>query len=515
MDCAVVIKHKQIAGTSVVIFVAAALLRSLWLGRQGLFLDEAWSWAVAQLPLPDILRLSLRDPHPFFYYILLKGWLTIIPASEAGLRSLSVLCSVASLALVLVFVNRRWGARAAAYAGWFTALSSFDLYYAQEARMYTLLGFLWMLAYLLLIRALRGRPRLLIGWGLVNTALAWTHFYGLLAVGVHLVFILGLWGWYRLRRRTFPLPGRWLSLGIALTTLGILPIVFLLWNFRSGEAGGAWIPNLDDLAMLFTLSSVGLAAARSHFLDGAHLVLPQFRALSLGVWVLVGFLTSGGFAIWGILQAWRSENERRWEAILAFLLMVVPVIAAFGYASVFKHRMWALKSFMGAAYLFYMWSGIGLSRISQSFLRRGVALVALGVALISWLPYHTGWRKTDANVAFRSLPAVSDERGMVLLDRVYTAPVAFYYLGPDANVWGFIPQKSESTFALVRSAPDGILPQDSRPVGCDAPLLRDVTDVYVYGSVERIRQEQKNWPSCLWDKRMWLFESNKWALFER
>jgi hypothetical protein len=44
------------------IFLIAAGARFLYLNRQALFLDEAWSWAASQLTIAEILRLPLQDP---------------------------------------------------------------------------------------------------------------------------------------------------------------------------------------------------------------------------------------------------------------------------------------------------------------------------------------------------------------------------------------------------------------------------------------------------------------------
>ena len=55
------IKHALALGPVVALAVGLRLYRQ---GDQGLFLDEAWSWAVSQLPLGDLLRMSLYDRPP-------------------------------------------------------------------------------------------------------------------------------------------------------------------------------------------------------------------------------------------------------------------------------------------------------------------------------------------------------------------------------------------------------------------------------------------------------------------
>ncbi len=483
------------------VFLLGIALRIYRLGFQGLFLDEAWSWAVAQLPTTQILQLSLRDPHPPFYYLLLKLTLHSLPPTETGLRTLSVLCSILVLALTLVFTSRWWGTEAAFYAGWFVALSSFDVYYAQDTRMYTLLGLLWLLAYFLFIEALYGRPRLFVGWGLVNILMVWTHFYGIFAVSVHLVF--GLFVWIK-RPLNFNFFRRWLDVGIVLTIAGTVPVLVLLWNYRNSGAGGAWIPQPKDLASLFILWSVGLSAARSYFLDGSHLVLPLFATLPLWIWILLGTLLNGVFAAREILHGLRSDDAHRTAAWLALLLITIPILIPFSYGMIFNRRVWAFKPFLGAAYLFYLWAGIGLSRLSCHLIRRSVAVVMLIVALFSLIPYYTTWKKTDAVIAFRSLPP--DEHGLVLLERAYRAPVAFYYLGPDAEIWGIKGEKNN--FTLVRISADNSLLGTLSPASCND--IQEITNVWIYGPTERIRREYKYWPSCLVEKHLWVFEENMW-----
>ena len=497
----------------VVVFLLGVLLRFLDLGQQGLFLDEAWSWATAQLPPAQILQSSLRDPHPPLYYLLLKGFLAVLPDTEAGLRTLSALCSAATLAVTLAFVARQWDVRAAIYAGWFIALSTFDLYYAQETRMYTLLGLLWLVSYILLIKAIESQSRLFLGWALTNVLLGWTHFYGLLAVTVQVTIAVGFWGWNRWRARSGPLPWKWLGIALALTILGILPVMLPLWLFRSGGAGGAWIPQAQDLSTLFALSSAGLAAARSRFLDSSHLVLPALTPLSAGAWSALGILTSGGFATWGLWQGLKNEKEHRWTASAALALMFVPVAIAFCYALLSRRPIWALKPFLGAAYLYYLWSGIGLSRIPWAWFRRCAALLALIVSLASLVPYFTTWQKTDAATAFRSLPATKYPRA-VLLERAYRAPVAFYYLGPDGLIWGLGGSKEEG-FELRRISPNGVQPEDFEPIDCGSEHIQRITDIWVYGPIQRIQQEREYWPACVLAKNLWLFLDDQWTLLDR
>ncbi|HUJ70991.1 MAG TPA: glycosyltransferase family 39 protein, partial [Verrucomicrobiae bacterium] len=113
------------------ILILGIVLRLWHLGRQSLWIDEGFSWLAVRLGFWGITQLSWGDVHPPLYYYLLKANLLILPSTEFGLRFPSVVFSVAALVVMISFVNRHWGQRAACYVGFLATISPFDIYYAQ------------------------------------------------------------------------------------------------------------------------------------------------------------------------------------------------------------------------------------------------------------------------------------------------------------------------------------------------------------------------------------------------
>jgi mannosyltransferase len=501
------VKSKDIICFTVVL-LTGAFLRFFRLNTQGLFLDETGSWAMARMPIAQMLELSVRDGHPPLYYLLLKAFLAIVPDTEVGLRALSVLSSVAALAILMGVIAHIWGSRAATYSGWLLALSTFDLYYAQETRMYTLLGLLWILSFVLLVEALQGHPRLLIAWGAIAALMPWVQFYGAFALGIEVGFALMLWAWQGLRRQPSPLSSPWLASGALIAIAGAFPILMTLWQQRGFQHNATRLPDVTDLVLLFALVSVGLTAARVQFLDSAHLVLPALSAIQLWSWALLGLLISGAAAVWGLWQSYQSPGVRRWAALLGVLMILVPVLFVFGYSVVFNLRMWALRAFIGVAYMFYFWAGIGLGAIATPWVRRAVAILALVVALASLWPYFTFWRKTDANIAFGALPPTG--RHLVVLEPMYLVSVAAYYTNGEADLWG-VSTNRQNKVVLIEIPADTPFFDYTRRVTCDTPQLRAAENIWVYGFNDIIRQQWQGWPKCLIAKHLWIFENNVWT----
>lgn len=487
----------------ILVLFLAVFTRLAFLGKQSLFLDEAWSWGAARLSAAQLLQLPATDPHPTLYYFLLKGVLAFVPATEAGLRLLSALCSLAGIAVILWFVGRRWGSRSAVIGGLFAALSSFDLYYAQEARMYTLLGLLWLLSYAFLLEAVERHPRWFLLWGVTCALMCWTHLYGLLATGVELIFALGVYLRPVGRKCGVPIDGRWLAAGVGAALAGALPVALMLWQHRSGSAGGAWVPKPEDALGFFVLVSGGLSAARQYFLDGAHLVLPVLAGVPLWVWTLAGVAFGGIFCLRGLWQ----ERKNGYAAALAGVMLFIPALP-FTYAFLFQRQQWAFKPLLGVAYLFYLWAGIGLSRARTGVRWAAVAGIFV-LSLASWIPYTTTWQKSDAAAAFQSMPPANDFQ-MLLVHPAYLAPLAFYYR-PGEPVWGLWGGADKPfTFNLVSA--DGVLWDGYNPVDCDNFGFALYREAWVYGSPQPLRVEQAIWPQCLAAKQVFLFEDGQWVL---
>ena len=194
------------------ILLVAVAVRVHHLGKEPLWNDEGFTWWAIGQSWHDLWTLVPQgDPHPPFYYSLLKLWTALAGQSEAGLRGLSTLFAAATVPVVYLAGRTLGGARDRAWTGaaaaLLFALSPLHLHYAQEARPYAGLTFAASLAFagaLWLVLHPGPARRPLLGWGrgvaadepsarpawlalVVGTALAlWFH-----NLGVYLPAALG------------------------------------------------------------------------------------------------------------------------------------------------------------------------------------------------------------------------------------------------------------------------------------------------------------------------------------
>jgi mannosyltransferase len=142
----------------IVITVAGALLRIYLIGDKDLWLDEAFSVWMGWNSLPDLMDWLVRiDQHPPLYYTFLHFWLTF-GDSAAHVRTLSAIFGTLTIPVLFFIARRISGTPAGLIAALILAISPFNVRFAQEARMYTLLALNVAVAILALVHLL-GDPR--------------------------------------------------------------------------------------------------------------------------------------------------------------------------------------------------------------------------------------------------------------------------------------------------------------------------------------------------------------------
>jgi mannosyltransferase len=130
-------------------------LRVLLLDHKGMWLDETFSVWLANHSVADMLRWIARiDQHPPLYYLLLHYWMALKGDTPYHVRLLSVLFGTATIPVIYLIGKRMSGVMTGLVAALILAVSPFNIYYAQETRMYTLLAFNAAVAIYALVRLL-------------------------------------------------------------------------------------------------------------------------------------------------------------------------------------------------------------------------------------------------------------------------------------------------------------------------------------------------------------------------
>ena len=255
---------KATQGVGLFITWVAFLLRVNQLAGQSLWRDEVDAIRFSGWPIGQLLQGLFRAGHNGpLYFLLLRPWRQLGGDSEFALRYPSA--AFGTLAIPLGFVLARqfgFNRRVGLLLGLLLATSPYLIWYGQEAKMYTLLLALIMLAFITYLKALAGArfsrfPALTWVWWVIfvtaTTFSFYTHILSPLILLVYTVVAMLYPDQWRRQRRP------WL-VSMACLTLPYLPLAVwqipLLWGgFQSGHP---YYGLRDMTSLLLQLYSYGL-----------------------------------------------------------------------------------------------------------------------------------------------------------------------------------------------------------------------------------------------------------------
>jgi len=353
----------------VVLFVGFLLLASLFVRTRALgaslWMDEGLSIGIASQPFFDIPGVLRQDGSPPLYYLLLSVWMDLVGNGPADTQGLSVAISLLAIPLGLWAGWTLFGRRAGLICAALAAFNPFLTYYAQETRMYSLLGVLSLAVTALFLHVfVYGRRRYLPWFSVAIALILYTHSWGIfLTVGTLLALAPLLYA-AEDRRATFK------DVAIA------YGFAFLLYL--------PWIPTL-----LYQTAHTG-----APWLDPPRfgVVIQIAKGLLGGGTVTVALLLAAGSAIAALLATRDTEHKRERDAIIAVLAIGVGTLAFAWLFSQFSPA-WTTRYLGVALGPIFLLAAFGLSRAGY------LGLVALVIVLGIWAIPKTGGLKNKSNAS--------------------------------------------------------------------------------------------------------------------
>jgi mannosyltransferase len=250
-----------------VILMLAGALRLYRIDAQSFWNDEGNAARLAERSLSLIVEGARGDIHPPGYYLALHYWRALFGQSEAALRGLSALCSVALVGFAFLLGRRLFEDEVVGLvAATLVAVNPFQVYYAQEARMYAMLA-LWALASTWGLvawwhaprpdgstgsprRLVEGRRWPLLVFVLTATAGLYTH-YAFPFVWLAQNLCVAVWAWGS--RGRADVLRRLLTWGVAQAAVVVL---YLPWLPVAWHQVTSWSPGREPYQLLEALADV-------------------------------------------------------------------------------------------------------------------------------------------------------------------------------------------------------------------------------------------------------------------
>jgi 4-amino-4-deoxy-L-arabinose transferase-like glycosyltransferase len=369
------------------LILLAFVLRMYALGGPEFWFDEALSANISGLGWAGAIAYLRNAPfeHPPLYFLSLYLWQRLAGTSEFAFRLFSVFWGILFIPLFYAFVKRLADERVGRLAALLATISPFLVAYSREARMYTVLPCLALLAVLSFQRALEreGKP----GW--------WLAYALLLTVGVATqYFFAGIWAAITVylilewpRRRRVATQG--------LVVQAFFLVVAMIWWFATpglrasvarvfqGEAAVSLGYKLNKIIPILLLDEAGGTAT------------PAIAyVLMAGGWVLI---------LLGVWWSRRAQilDPRAWRLLL--VLVVVPLLGSLliPYGVLGRHLGYTLIAILP----FTTFALLALRHRGWFWLAVGILLILLSTTYSLVVQYRQG------NGDFGQALAYIDERG--------------------------------------------------------------------------------------------------------
>jgi len=440
----------------ILILLLAAGLRFHKLDAQSFWNDEGNSARIAERPINLIVEGAAGDIHPPAYYLILAGWRALTGHSEFALRMFSALAGIVAVAAIYAIGVALFDRASALVGAFIAAISPFQVWYSQEARMYALVAMLAALSIWLTIKVInlpgkmiakRFNPRQAIviagGFILVNTLGLYTHYsFPLILLAESLIFLIWL------IRRIIGARGRGASpLRTAIhglrvwVILNLIPVIFFV----------PWIPTaVRQISTWPRGSGAGINALKLASTLAYGITLPPDVArnglIPLALLVLVGCFTPIDFD---------SEQRRylrfteRLGLVLAWLIVPVATLIIVGALSE-PFLKFLLPSNLALALLVGRGIALGLELgrpvTGTSKLNTAMILITIvGLSIFAGLPLYTSLNNLYGN------PAYARDNYRAIAQRIRIES------GPDAAVILDAPNQWE-VFTYYYPDGDGIAP---------------------------------------------------------
>ncbi len=429
------------------LLIAGFGLRLHRLGDKSVWWDEGLAAWTARQSLAATANWTAHDVHPPLYFWLLHFWRLFSGDTEFGLRLLSVLIGVLTVAAAYLLGRTVGGRHPGLLAALLMAVSRFDITWSQEMRMYALAALLAALALWAAIRVWeRGHILYWLAYILFITAGLYTLY---LSVSV-LVVVNLVWLFWALPRAA----NRQRELIYWSTFQAIALILFAPWLAYALPRIPTWssaapVSPVDFIKIYWTALTVGIPLDVGRY---AGWTLP----------VLAIFV--GGTAV--LLWQGRGKNQARnvWLFVIGLLFPAAVVYAVslpketFFYAPPVAPRY--LIIFLAAYTALLAW---GMVRLAG---RRRLAALALTTVVVytAWVglrSYHRGRVLLDDYKSLAmTIEAYKRPSDSVILFTDTDWPI-FAYHYPDEwrgvpHAWQITPPVADDYLAPIWEAGDGV-----------------------------------------------------------
>jgi len=375
------------------------------LGEESLWLDEGIALRLARAkPIVVTIERAFNN-HPPVYFLTLHYWVKLFGDSLLYARFLSVIFGVLTIIMLYILGRLLFNERVGLLSAFLSAISMFHIYYAQEARMYTMVAFLSLVSMYFLVKLFEKRTfAISTGYVLSSFVLLYTHYSALLVILAQNIYFIVMVLFKRKELHELN-PKRWFKLQVLLVVLYLPWTQVAIRRFVGIQTASYWIPQPSVFSLVDSLREYA----------GSTMLLVIFMALL--VFFLVLLFTKLHIKVY--LPATR-------KIYLLFVWFLVPVLGPF-VVSQFSNSLYVTKYTITSSLAFYFLVALGIDNIKHKYFKFLTIGVIFALFLASILKYYTETNKLPFDKVAGYMKENAKRGDLIIYNDIFCQKNAFAY----------------------------------------------------------------------------------------
>jgi mannosyltransferase len=415
------------------IVLIGLFLRVYQLGTQSIWFDEAYSIWISKLAVPQMVQATAANTMPPLYWFLLHYWIMVFGTSESAVRLLSALFGVLAIPMIYVVGRQLFNKEVGLVGALILALSSFNIWYSQETRMYSLMVLLALVSMYFFWRFLQQSNLVSsVGYVLSTTLLVYTHYFGwfvVIAQNIYIVTFLVL-----SKQRTYKLR-HWIGLqAIVLALFAPWMVVLSRQSIPGVLSYISWIPQPTAATLI---SAYQIYSGTAGWVADSGTVVLLAAVLSalfcgLSVFSLFAYQKVRGAMDWK--APLKSLESYSWEvriqdltpvyflAVWLLAINLIPFVISLVSTPIYWYRYT-----IAASVALYLLVGKGIANINYKPTKLAVIGVVAALSVASLPSYYFGVTRGQAREATSLIDANAKSGDVVLIYPDYEILTFNYY----------------------------------------------------------------------------------------
>jgi uncharacterized membrane protein len=240
---------KKLWITAISLLLLNILLKVIFISSESIAWDEPFSIYHAQMSVKNIIHQLYLGNNPPFFELILHFWIKMFGISPFSVRFLPMIFSSLTAVMIFLLGNKMFHFKVGLFTALLFTFSNFHLFFAHEARVYSLFGLLTVCAIYVFIQFIESKENRKYFWLLIllNALLFYTHYFGFFVFAIQGLSIILI---SDLRKQFF---WKFVLSGVGVLLLFAPNLWILIGRFGHSASNGTWIEKPTGIESLYNM----------------------------------------------------------------------------------------------------------------------------------------------------------------------------------------------------------------------------------------------------------------------